>query len=603
MIPYIGDFAEDATVYHYFNTFSSDDPSASITITNLTDANLFVYKDGSVTDIVTDGATVVIDFDSRIGMHKVTIDTSIHADYAVGSDYMVMMNGTTVDAATITAALFSFSIENRYNAAADDLANATDGLGALKTLIDTAQADLDTLTGADGAIIASGTQTFNMTGSVTGNLSGSVGSVTGAVGSVTGHTNQTGDTYALANGATGFVAIDTVVDTINTQVGTAGAGLTNLGGMSTTMKGQVNTEADAALADIGLDHLISSALPTNWATDVASGSVFDNIADDGTAAYDRTTDSLQAIRDRGDAAWTSFSGDGSGLTSIPWNASWDAEVQSEVTDALNAYDPPTNTEMVAAFTEIKGATWSSVTDTLEAIRDRGDAAWVSYASDGSGLTSIPWNASWDAEVQSEVTDALNAYDPPTNTEMVAAFTEIKGATWAATDSLEAIRNQGDAAWTTATSVTVSDKTGFSLAADQSGVTIGTVTTNTDMRGTDNAALATAMATAQADLDLITGTDGATLATAQGNYAPSVAGDAMTLTAAYDFAKGTVAMTEAYAANGAAPTPAEAMFAMHQMLMQFGISSTALTVRKLDDSTTAFVVTLDDATSPTDAKRV
>jgi len=33
---------------------------------------------------------------------------------------------------------------------------------------------------------------------------------------------------------------------------------------------------------------------------------------------------------------------------------------------------------------------------------------------------------------------------------------------------------------------VSDKTGFSLAADQSGVTIGTVTTNTDMRGTDSA---------------------------------------------------------------------------------------------------------------------
>ena len=58
-----------------------------------------------------------------------------------------------------------------------------------------------------------------------------------------------------------------------------------------------------------------------------------------------------------------------------------------------------------------------------------------------------------------------------------------------TDSLEALRDQGDAAWTTATSVTVSDKTGFTLAADQSTVTIGTVTTNTDMRGTDSAFLA------------------------------------------------------------------------------------------------------------------
>ena len=35
-----------------------------------------------------------------------------------------------------------------------------------------------------------------------------------AVTTLTGHTAQTGDSYALANGATGFVAIDTVVDAI-----------------------------------------------------------------------------------------------------------------------------------------------------------------------------------------------------------------------------------------------------------------------------------------------------------------------------------------------------------------------------------------------------
>jgi hypothetical protein len=63
-----------------------------------------------------------------------------------------------------------------------------------------------------------------ITADITGNVSGSVGSVTGAVGSVTGsvgsvvgHTAQTGDTYALANGAAGFVAIDTVVDAIKVK--------------------------------------------------------------------------------------------------------------------------------------------------------------------------------------------------------------------------------------------------------------------------------------------------------------------------------------------------------------------------------------------------
>lgn len=113
MIPYIGDFAEDATIYHYFNTFDSNDPSASVTATDLADTDLFVYKDGSVTDLVTDGASVVIDFDGRTGAHKVTIDTSAHVDYATGSDYMVLMNGVTVDGGTINAALFTFSIENR----------------------------------------------------------------------------------------------------------------------------------------------------------------------------------------------------------------------------------------------------------------------------------------------------------------------------------------------------------------------------------------------------------------------------------------------------------------------------------------------------------
>jgi hypothetical protein len=48
---------------------------------------------------------------------------------------------------------------------------------------------------------------MDITGDITGNLSGSVGSLTG-------HTVQTGDTFALANGATGFVAIDTVVDSL-----------------------------------------------------------------------------------------------------------------------------------------------------------------------------------------------------------------------------------------------------------------------------------------------------------------------------------------------------------------------------------------------------
>lgn len=49
------------------------------------------------------------------------------------------------------------------------------------------------------------------------------------------------------------------------------------------------------------------------------------------------------------SALTEAGGDGDHLTAVPWNAAWDAEVQSEVTDALNAYDPPTKAELDSGF--------------------------------------------------------------------------------------------------------------------------------------------------------------------------------------------------------------------------------------------------------------
>ncbi|MCH8985998.1 MAG: hypothetical protein IIB04_05225, partial [Acidobacteria bacterium] len=111
MIQYYGDFAEDDTVNIPFNTFTSDDPSASVIISNLADSDIHVHKDGSITQAVTDGATVVINFDGITGNHMITIDTSAHAFYATGSEYAVRIEGTAVDGAVINAWVGSFSIE------------------------------------------------------------------------------------------------------------------------------------------------------------------------------------------------------------------------------------------------------------------------------------------------------------------------------------------------------------------------------------------------------------------------------------------------------------------------------------------------------------
>jgi len=183
--------------------------------------------------------------------------------------------------------------------------------------------------GAAGGLFIAGTNaattvTTSFTTTFTGNLTGSVASVTGAVGSVTGNvggnvtgsvgsisgitfptnfsallinasghisrvtltdtlttytgnTVQTGDTYALANGASGFVAIKGVVDTVSTNVSTA---LSRLG--SITGSG-INTV-------LGFFKAVLSKTATT--------------PSDIGGTFDPATDSTEAIRDRGDAAWT-----------------------------------------------------------------------------------------------------------------------------------------------------------------------------------------------------------------------------------------------------------------------------------------------------------
>ena len=155
---------------------------------------------------------------------------------------------------------------------------------------------------------------------------------------------------------------------------------------------------------------------------------------------------------------------------------------------------------------------------------------------------------------------------------------------------------------------------------------------TAMRGTDSAATAASLATAQLDLDTITGADGVNLLSATQatlDDVPTTAEfEARTLVAAsyFDPAADAVAnvttvattttnsdmltaasilttqMTEAYAADGVAPTLAQSLFLIQQALTEVAIVSTTETIKKLDGSTAAATLTLDDASSPTSKTR-
>ena len=65
---------------------------------------------------------------------------------------------------------------------------------------------------------------------------------------------------------------------------------------------------------------------------------------------------------------------------------------------------------------------------------------------------------------------------------------------------------------------------------------------------------------------------------------------------------TTAMTESYNADGAAPTLAQALMVIMQVLTESSVASTTMSVKRLDGTTTALTLTLNDATTPTSITR-
>jgi hypothetical protein len=81
---------------------------------------------------------------------------------------------------------------------------------------------------------------------ITGNLSGSVGSVTG-------HTPQTGDVFALANGANGFAGIKADTAAILLDTGTDGVVVSPTSKAGYTLAGTITT-LDGLAANLSLVH-------------------------------------------------------------------------------------------------------------------------------------------------------------------------------------------------------------------------------------------------------------------------------------------------------------------------------------------------------------
>lgn len=110
----IGDYNTTETVDLPFNTFTSNDPSESSTITDFAATDVHIHKDGSVTQRSSSaGVTISINFDGATGAHVAHIDLSDNTDagyYSDDSVYMVRIEGVTVDAGTLNPWIGVFSI-------------------------------------------------------------------------------------------------------------------------------------------------------------------------------------------------------------------------------------------------------------------------------------------------------------------------------------------------------------------------------------------------------------------------------------------------------------------------------------------------------------
>lgn len=422
-VPYFGDIAEDATVYIPFNTFSSNDPQASVTITNLADADLHVHKDGSATQIVTDGATIEIDFDTITGNHLATIDTSAHADYSTGSDYMVRMEGTTVDGGTINAWIGSFSIENRFMRGTDG-ANTTvpDAAGTAPTATEIVD-EWETQSQADptgfhvNVLEVGGTgQTANDNGA---DINTILSRIIGTLASGTHNPATAAEIAVLSdwiNGGRLDLLLDAIKVVTDAQAAT-GTGLTAIP-WNADWDAEVQSEVNDALIVLGLDHLVAASVT---GTDVIDNSIIAKLVSaSATADWDdfvNTTDSLQAARDHiGDGTnLTEAGGDGDHLTESGGTG-----------DQLTAINLPNQTMNITG--NLSGSV-GSVTGAVGSVAGNVDGSTASVTgavgfvtgnvggnvtgSVGSNLELGP------AEVNAECDTALSDYDGPTNAEMEA----------------------------------------------------------------------------------------------------------------------------------------------------------------------------------------
>ena len=650
------------------------------------------YEDASITQI-TAGITLGVDHDGVVGLNLLTLVATGANGYEAGKDYsMVITTGTVGGVSVVGEVVGEFSLS--LSAAATELANATDGLTALRTLL----LDIPTVSEFDARTLVAASY-FDPAADAVANVT--------LVATTTTNTDMRGtDSAALAS--------------VATEARLAELDAANL-----------PADLDAVLVDTG------TTLPARF-TGVEG------------ATFATATDSLEAIRDRGDAAWTT--GAGTGLTALAngtaqggtsttiqlaagetfansepngnnikitsgtgsgqsrviisyvgstdtatiapaWTTTPDATSVYEMVNGsvnLSVFNLSEVTTSLETSADIADAVWDEVlTGATHNIADsagrrlrdlqefgvyEGGAIWIDTVNGAAGTTDFesgtafnPVDSMADANTLA-ASLGLSKFEIASGSSITLAASQLNqtfmGENW--TLALGSQNIDGSVFFNAVVTGIATNTTGeqhfhecamgaVTLPADSHCIDCGIAGTQTFGEVGDffydqcHSAVAGA---ATPTVDFGAGLNASTLhirhhsggwtvenmGAGTGTYEASFEGNGQIIWAAScsatsnasirgnwqitDNASGAVTetlddnqtgvdaavalfttqLTEAYAADGVAPTPAQALFLIQQMLTEFGIVGTTLTVREIDGTTTAATFTLDDGTNPTDITR-
>ena len=246
--------------------------------------------------------------------------------------------------------------------------------------------------------------------------------------------------FALVNAATGAALTGATVTARRSIDGGAQASAT--GTVSELANGQYNlalSQADTNGNHIGILLTATNAIPAHFTLVTTAADPTDAVRLGLTSLPNAAAEAAGGLYTRGS---------GAGQINQPANGMVDTNtvrlggVAQSLTDlkdfADDGYDPSTNKVQGVVLTDTVTTYTGNTPQTGDAFARLGAPAGASVSADiaaieaqtddigaaGAGLTAVPWNAAWDAEVQSEVEDALIAHRLD---ELLNADSDIDGA--------------------------------------------------------------------------------------------------------------------------------------------------------------------------------